>query len=64
MFETNTKIITFIANNIVGLTMILALLKLFANRSKNVLDDKILTLFGTWLKKGDKKGAAPPPSAP
>jgi len=61
MFETNTKIITFIANNIVGLTMILALLKLFANRSKNVLDDKILTLFGTWLKK---KGDAPPPSAP
>lgn len=65
MIDTNTEIAKFIAQNCVGLWMIHGLLKVLARRSKNVVDDSLVGLFGSWLPK--KKSAStnndtPPPS--
>ena len=58
MIETNKDIIDFVAGNYIALGMILGVFKIIARATKNVVDDKILTLFGEWagaLRSGKKK---------
>ncbi len=48
--STNILIVEFVADNILLLGLILAVLKIIAMETKSVIDDKIVGLFTSWVE--------------